>query len=360
MTYLRGRTWWGRARPGPWRPKVRVSLGTGDKKTGVAIQRVLLRLEDERRWHLLEAVCSRSMTAGEVYDAAREGRLADLERRLTDFDVATLVPDWVRWLEARVEPSTAAKYARQLEILVGPGESLLVSEIDRAFVARKLQDLLAAGRSGSTARRYLAAWSRFFTFLRDRGLLDRNPARDVSAPRPNRARESWIPIETSLRLLEAADPRYRALFALLEGAGVEIGAALRTRRRDVDLERRIVHVHGTKTRARDRFAKVDEAFWPEIEAHCRLMTPATGLWEGVTADMARHFHRKACAAIGLSDYRMHDARHSFAVRKMKLGVEPHLIARNLGHADATMVLKVYGKYRPALDDLDRLDGSGIR
>lgn len=52
-------------------------------------------------------------------------------------------------------------------------------------------------------------------------------------------------------------------------------------------------------------------------------------------------------------YRLHDARHSYAVRLMKAGEEPQIIANNLGHKDTVMLWRVYGKYRPTAHELAR-------
>jgi hypothetical protein len=40
---------------------------------------------------------------------------------------------------------------------------------------------------------------------------------------------------------------------------------------------------------------------------------------------------------------------------MRSGVDPYLIAKNLGHQNSMMVLKVYGKYMPSAEDRRRLD-----
>jgi site-specific recombinase XerC len=48
----------------------------------------------------------------------------------------------------------------------------------------------------------------------------------------------------SRRIVEGAEPPYRALFALLYGAGVEISAVLACVESDVDLPRREVRARG--------------------------------------------------------------------------------------------------------------------
>jgi integrase len=64
--------------------------------------------------------------------------------------------------------------------------------------------------------------------------------------------------------------------------------------------------------------------------------------------------KKALKALKLEpSYRLHDARHSYAVRQMKDGTDPQIIANNLGHRDTVMLWRVYGKYRPTAHDLAR-------
>jgi integrase len=44
---------------------------------------------------------------------------------------------------------------------------------------------------------------------------------------------------------------------------------------------------------------------------------------------------------------MHDARRSYAVRAIRAGAPLEHVARQLGHADTQMVMKVYGRYEPS-------------
>jgi integrase len=48
-----------------------------------------------------------------------------------------------------------------------------------------------------------------------------------------------------------------------------------------------------------------------------------------------------------------DQRHSYAVRAARAGTPAELIARQLGHAYAVLVLKVYGRFMPSQQDRDK-------
>lgn len=131
----------------------------------------------------------------------------------------------------------------------------------------------------------------------------------------------------------------------------------------MDEKNRTIHVHGTKNHWRDRLVFVAPWAWPYIAAAAKGKLPDAPLFvdqdgHPATYNRALAAHRAALKVLRLPRaYTMHDSRHSFAVRCMKAGIDPQLIANNSGHRDATMVLQIYGKYRVTSSDIRRL-GTG--
>ena len=68
---------------------------------------------------------------------------------------------------------------------------------------------------------------------------------------------------------------------------------------------------------------------------------------------AQDHHKAACTTLGIEDYRIHDQRHSYAVRAARAGTPAELIARQLGHANAVLVLKIYGRFMPSQQERDK-------
>ena len=64
-------------------------------------------------------------------------------------------------------------------------------------------------------------------------------------------------------------------------------------------------------------------------------------------------HRRACKTLRIADYTQRDARHSYAVRAIRSGVPAEIVARPLGHANAVLVLKVYGRFAPNMHERDQ-------
>ena len=66
--------------------------------------------------------------------------------------------------------------------------------------------------------------------------------------------------------------------------------------------------------------------------------------------------RKAFLIGGMGYRRMYETRHMFASWALDAGESPEWVARTLGHADTSMVYRIYGRYIP---NLTRKDGSAF-
>lgn len=62
-------------------------------------------------------------------------------------------------------------------------------------------------------------------------------------------------------------------------------------------------------------------------------------------------HRAACVVAGIEDYQLRDSRHTYAVRAIRAGAPFEVVARQLGHADTTMVVRVYGRFAPTAQEM---------
>lgn len=83
-----------------------------------------------------------------------------------------------------------------------------------------------------------------------------------------------------------------------------------------------------------------------MERHLATLLPGERIFRGIDRWKASDYHRERLRALGLPQLRLHDSRHHWAVENVRAGVPVELVARQLGHCDATMVLKVYGRFIP--------------
>jgi len=207
--------------------------------------------------------------------------------------------------------------------------------------------------SGATKRKYLAAVQSFTRYLLEIGELVTNPIRDVSPPPAADPRCLFLELPDVLRVIEGSAPPYRAIFAVAYGAGLEVSAILSLVDADIDSQARQVRARGTKAWTRDRLARVADWAWPALQEHLASVLPGERVFRGLDRWQVSELHRERLRALGLEGFRLHDARHHWAVRMARAGAPFELIARQLGHRDVAMVAKVYGRFKPDTEERDR-------
>jgi integrase len=350
MVYRRpGRSTWGIIITTPG-GEVRKSSGTRDKATARAIERALNDLKIRRDWQILNAVIDGALSPGEVFDATRSSSLEALRARLNNVDLEPQVSIWLERHGQRVAADTIAHYAHVVRSLLAQGKPFPRSR----FTVDVLDEWLAAYPAGrSTRRKAHSAMSNFAKHLVRMRIIEVNPMRSIDAPPANAPRLQYLEVPDLKRLANFQPEPFCALSALLGGTGIEVSVAVKLRRRDVDMPRKEIRAAGTKTHSRDRTVRVAEWAWPYIEERCTALRPNDLLFPGIDRWEASDAHRAACKLSQIENYQLRDQRHSYAVRAARGGTPAELIARQLGHANAVLVLKVYGRFMPSQQDRDK-------
>jgi integrase len=276
--------------------------------------------------------------------------LAGARAALTETELAHQVAPWQGWLAGQVSTETKDQYLAQLRTLIPTAKPFLRSEATPARASTWLHTLPVGN---STKRRYYAAAQSFFTYCRKIGVLDQSPLRDFTPPKGNKPRDSYLMQPDMQRVVDAEVTSWREYFAILYGTGIEVSVALGLKRRDVDLARREIFAAGTKTHCRERTVRVSEWAWPYVQTLCTGKLPEAPLFPGLKRGNVGYHHRQVCERLGIEGHQLRNSRHSWAVRAAKAGTPAEIIARQLGHADAVMVLKVYGRFMPSQHDRDK-------
>lgn len=337
----------------PTRSGGRVSKATGTayKPLARAMQRMLddLGPRGQRAFDLLDHIVSGSLSVPELYDAHASRRLDELRGKLADVDLQGYIAAWHASVRSRISSTsdTHAQYLTKVRSLMPEAVPFYRTELTYARITGWLAALEV---SGSTKRKAHAALSSFCGYLQDAGILADNPMRSVKAPRANPPRMRSLEHDDVLRLVESQPEPYRTLSALIHGTGLEISAALKLKRRDVDRVEKQVRAHGTKTAHRDRLAVVEGWAWNYLERHIADMLPNAELFPHTDRWTSMDRHKAACKATGIEDYTQHDARHTYAVRAIRAGAAFEVVARQLGHSNTNQVVQVYGRFRPSQDE----------
>lgn len=322
------------------------SCGTPDPSTAADVARMVESLRHRLDWTPLEAVVAKRITLKDLYRAHARGEVPALLARATDaereVDLAPLVAKW----NGRGRRTVSARYLAQVRQFIPSGARFLLTHSHRGTISAHLEALEV---SDPTRNRHKAAISQFARWLVQHGHLEVNPVRDATTFSENDPRMIHFTPAQAKAVVAALAGEARIVAALMCGTGMEWGAVAAARRRDVELEQRTIHAHGSKNRHRDRVVRVTEDWcWEILLPHVRLMTPDRPLVT-ISERAALTEQLAVCARLKYPRHVLHSRRSTYAITALKRGDEPARVKRQLGHAPNSVLLySVYGAYIPDL------------
>lgn len=254
-----------------------------------------------------------------------------------------------------VNDGVAAYLARPGE--VGQTDRLIVCKFRESFrhrtmaglLRKEVSDWVHSGKvAASTIARRINTINALFSFCAERGMSV--PDFRLKRPSYDDSRVRWITAAERDLLLSHLDGRARDLATFLFHTGCRQGEAYKLKYRDLSEDsvvfnsrkgkgsvtrRRSVPLNTCATNAVGTMGPPDEYVF---------QTPSGTRWNRAT--FGREF-RAACLAAGIDDFRIHDARHTFASMLVQGGVSLRTIAEMLGHKSMTTVAR-YAHLSPAV------------
>ena len=223
------------------------------------------------------------------------------------------------------------------------------------------------------------------------GLITRNPASSVKAPRPKKKEISPLSSEQAKAFLEAVrGNRFEAAFVVALHCGLREGEILGLKWSDVDLDAGTLQVRRTLSEAlagrlfeppkngKGRSVKLTARAVEALRNHLtrqieeieslgdryrdqglvfpsQVGTPMNA--KNLTARSFKPLLKKA----GLPDIRFHDLRHTFATLMLQNGEHPKVVQEMLGHATIAITMDTYSHVLPNMqrDAVERLRGPAL-
>jgi integrase len=295
---------------------------------------------------VLSAIGRRELTLAEAYRLGEDGAARLLAQRAADAADTDLTGALADFLAMRGD-EVRQRYGRQIRALF-PEQPLRRSLLTAPNVARRLDALEC---SNATRNRYRAALSAFCTWLVRRGTLELNPARAVTGYAEALADPVFITMDEAERLVAALPPQYRGREALMAGTGADWSDTMRLAVGDIDLTTLTVRLHGSKTRWRNRVVRITQPWTvPYIRAAMRGKLPTAPAFSGSESKSIKAHHAAAAAAKITTATTLHQWRNTYAVAELRAGEKATVVAYQLGHRDASLVWKRYGRFVPEAID----------
>jgi len=310
-----------------------------------------------------------------------------------------LVHDYLdAWLAAHkpaLQPRTATKYVSVVRL-----HTKAIGDIPlQRLSAQDLRDLYTERRrSGQSATSvghiHSVLHNALHQAMRD-GILDRNVADLVSAPRRDPVAQYILTQEELVALFSAAKgDRLEALYVLAAHTGLRQGELLALRWADVDFERRFIHVRGSlqrdtaagglsikvpKNRSSIRPVALSHTACEALRSHRAAVDAERAvllpLWQDndlvfpnligkplEAGNMMKRGFRPLLRKAGLPETILFkDFRAAFATLTITDGVPITVVARMMGHSKTSTTVDMYARSSPdmqtiATDALDRMFG----
>jgi integrase/recombinase XerC len=256
----------------------------------------------------------------------------------------------------RVSPHTLAAYRRGVDVLLAwvTAQGLKLHQFTRQEALRYTRHLEAANLSPATVNLRLAAARTFAQAIMWAGLLSGDPFARVAVSDPTPATEKRHPYTAADlgALLEAANPRERALVLLGADAGLRVAEAAALTWADVDQAACSLVVRSGKGGKRRTVALTERA----CEALRAIREGGdTETVFGVTIRRLQAILTALCGRAGVEARGVHALRHSAGTRLYSATKDLKLVARHLGHA-STRPTELYAHladdaYRAGVDAL---------
>ncbi|BDG61537.1 tyrosine-type recombinase/integrase [Caldinitratiruptor microaerophilus] len=289
------------------------------------------------------------------------------------------------WLETyartNLRPTTAESYEVLLRKHAFPAiGSIQLEKLTPQHLQRLYADKLAEGLSPRRVQYLHLVIHGCLKAAVKWGLVGRNVADAVDAPRPERREVPILTSEDLDKLIRAAEGTdLEPVVLLAVGAGLRRGEALGLKWEDVDLDAGVVRVRrslvptkegvrfqepktarGRRTVALPPFVVDGLKRWRKRQAEVRLQHGEKYRDQGLVcaredgspmppASVTHRFERLAAKA-GFEGLRLHDARHGHATVLLAQGVHPKVVQERLGHSTISVTMDIYSHVMPGLQE----------
>lgn len=295
----------------------------------------------------------------------RRGKLAQQRKVIvpTKKTVGELLDEYIEARRSSLKPKTLEVYewgAGVVKKYINRRKVRDLTANDCATMIRKMQE---DGLSKASVTKALTPLQGALKVAVREGWVQTNPlSLLLSHERPNGSskRMRVLSSDEIHKLLKAASSdRWRILFATLIFTGLRIGEALALRWEDVN---GTIRVRGGKTKAAEREVMLVPSLANELRK-LRLAQPPGTEYVFANKNGSPVSRREALRALraaekraGLTDYTLHELRHTFASILIAQGENVVLVSHQLGHKDPAVTLKIYAHLFDEQENVERAKG----
>ena len=271
-----------------------------------------------------------------------------------DFDNITL-GEWLAvWYETYKVPNLAKNSLRNIEQQIRlhtpewlkemPIKSIRLLHIDRALSGIPL------GRTRKYTKQVL---HNAFTKAQQLEIIEKNVITLTDEVKYKKRKSKALTLKEQRDFIQAiSGQRFEFLMLFYLHTGVRRNEALTLEWQDVDEERNLILIRGTKTEESARYIILTEEVKTILESQ-REQNKQNNLSGSRVFPYSEQYPSKRFKAV-CPNHHLHDLRHTFITRCAECGVNPNVCQQLVGHSTADMTMNVYTH---VLDDFKRKEAA---
>lgn len=161
---------------------------------------------------------------------------------------------------------------------------------------------------------------------------------EVKRPKKDKKLPVVLSKDEVAKILSVIDNiKHMSILALVYSAGLRVGEVVKLKPEDIDSERRLIHIRGSKGR-KDRYTLLSDYALKILKKYFKECIPSKWLIEGakrnrhISTRTVQAIFKHACDKAGIKkDATVHSLKHSFATHLLESGVDLRYIQEILGH-----------------------------
>ncbi len=242
-----------------------------------------------------------------------------------------LIEEFERYLDVRYSSHHTKKaYLRDVEEFLSHSFGFDIEGVEKFESV-----LFKKGLSSKSINRKLASLSVFFEFLKQKGVVEKNPVKLVDKPKQKKSLPKFLEVDEIVSLLESIkDKRDRALLELLYSTGLRVSELVSLNVEDVDFDNLRVKVRrkGGKVMYVPFSQRVVQYLVEYLNKRETGPLFLNRYGRRISDRMVRKIVKKYAIHSIFKDISPHTLRHTKATHLLNNGMDLRLLQRFLGHS----------------------------
>jgi integrase/recombinase XerD len=254
------------------------------------------------------------------------------------------------WLSSGASKNTLSAYRSDLNIFHKWLSKSTFSEVSSEKIQDYFKERQQNGMSSSTQARILTCMRLFFHYLYDNGLINSNPAAELSHPKQEQKLPVFLNIDEVERLLDTPNSattfgkRDKAMLELLYSCGLRVSELINLSYHNIHLRDEYIRIHGKGNKERMLpMGEVAIDYLTSYEQEARPLLLKNGQCDsyflsnrGKAMSRQNFFYiiKSYAAQAGIDKpLSPHSLRHAFATHLVQKGADLRSVQLMLGHSD---------------------------